>query len=200
MLVPALVLSGGASSRMGSPKALLRLGDRCFLSRVVGTLLEANVPEVIVVTGAHHDAIAGEVDRWPAEWPVRLLRNDAPATDQISSVRAGLTLIDRPGVAGVLIALVDHPLVTPATVVRLREAFASGHSPIVRPRLGGRHGHPVIFGREAFDALREPSPDGAKTVLRRFADRQRSVEVDDEGVLIDVDTPEDYERVRTRFT
>lgn len=199
MIVPALVLSGGASTRMGSPKALLRLGDRTFLARIVGTLLDAGVPEVIVVTGPHHDAIAAEAEGWPPAWPVRLVRNDAPGADQASSIRAGLALVDRPGVGGVIVTLVDHPLVAADTVTRLLAAFADGHPPVARPRVRGRHGHPVVFGREAFDALRAPSPDGAKSVLRRFAGRQRWVDVEDEGVVLDIDTPADYERARARF-
>ncbi len=70
---------------------------------------------------------------------------------------------------------------------------------MARPRVRGRHGHPVVFGREAFDALRAPSPDGAKSVLRRFAGRQRWVDVEDEGVVLDIDTPEEYARLRARF-
>lgn len=198
MPLPAIVLSGGASARMGSPKALLTLGGRTFLARVVGTLVSAGLDEVVVVTGVHHAEIAGEVDGWPPSWPVRVVRNDTPGADQLSSIRTGLALLDRPGVAGVLVALVDHPLVTQATVLDLCRAFAATHAPVVRPRYRGRHGHPVVFGREAFDALKAPAPDGAKAVLRRFADRQRWVDVDDEGSVIDIDTPEEYARAVSR--
>lgn len=199
MLLPAIVLTGGASTRMGAPKALLAPGGRSFLARVVGTLVDAGVEDVVVVTGPHHDAITAEVEAWPEGWPVRVVHNATPAGDQLSSIRAGLDVLDRPGVNGVLVALVDHPLVTVSTLARLREAFAAGGAPVLRPRCAGRHGHPVVFARETFDALRAASPDGAKSVLRRFADRQRWVDVEDEGVVIDIDTPEDYERVRARF-
>ncbi|MCU0257181.1 MAG: nucleotidyltransferase family protein [Vicinamibacterales bacterium] len=199
MLLPAILLSGGASTRMGSPKALLRAGARTFLERVATALLDGGADEVVVVTGAHHPQIAAEVDGWPASWPIRLVRNETPGADQLSSIQAGLALVDHPGADVALVALVDHPLVSAATVARLREAFGRTRAPVVRPRFLGRHGHPVVFGRETFEALRTPWPDGAKSVLRRFEDRQIWIDVDDEGVVLDVDTPEDYERVRARF-
>lgn len=199
MLLPAIVLSGGASMRMGTPKALLRLGGQTFLRRIVATLLEAGVDDVVVVTGVHHGDIAAEIETWPEGWPVRAVRNDTPGADQLSSMATGLALVDRPGVEGVMVALVDHPMVSAATVARLHASFAGRRAPVVRPRHLGRHGHPVVFARETFQALRDPSPDGAKSVMRRFADRQAWIDVEDEGVVLDIDTPDDYERLRARF-
>lgn len=199
MLVPGLVLSGGASSRMGTPKATLKAGGTSFLARAAGSLLEGGCEEVVVVTGSHHAEIVAEVDTWPGTWPVRVVRNTTPGGDQLSSIGTGLDLLDHPGIHGVVIGLVDHPFVAAATVARLREAFARTGAPVVRPRFGGRHGHPVLFGRAAFDALRAPSPDGAKSVLRLFASTQVWVDVDDEGVILDVDTPDDYARAVERF-
>jgi molybdenum cofactor cytidylyltransferase len=168
------------------------------LKRVAGTLIDGGADEVVVVTGVHHDEIAAEVDAWPAFWPVRMVRNDLPGADQLSSIQAGLAFVDHPGVVAVIVALVDHPLVGAATVSRLREAFGRTGAPVVRPRCQGRHGHPVLFARETFETLRAPSPDGAKSVLRRFADRQVWVDVDDEGIVIDIDTPEEYAQALSR--
>ncbi|HXH06129.1 MAG TPA: nucleotidyltransferase family protein [Vicinamibacterales bacterium] len=92
---------------------------------------------------------------------------------------------------------VDVPLVAPATVRALIEAWMQRRAPVVRPARGSRHGHPVIFDRAVFDELRRAvgEPDGARAVIRRHRARILDVAVADEGAFIDVDTPEDYRRL-----
>ena len=98
-----------------------------------------------------------------------------------------------------LVALVDHPFVTSATVAALVARFLSARAPVVRPVCQGRHGHPVIFAREVFDSLRAAREGGAKAVVRASAGRGLSVEVEDEGIWTDVDTPEAYRAALARF-
>ena len=123
--------------------------------------------------------------------------NPDPDRGQLSSLLAGLDAVDRPGVDAVLVTLVDVPLVAP---VGDRGAASAGRR-LAAPRSSGppvaaRHGHPVIFTRGVFAALRAADPAaGAKPVMRAFA--VEDVEIDDPGILRDVDTPEDYERLLT---
>ena len=92
-----------------------------------------------------------------------------------------------------MMAPVDAPLVTPATIAALVAAFDATAAAIVRPRHQGRHGHPVIFSSAVFDELRRANPaEGAKTVLRAHAVEIVDVDVEDPGVLADLDTPEAY--------
>ena len=195
--VPAIVLCGGASSRMGRPKALLDLGDETFLSHAVRILHDAGADDVVVVTGTHDEEIRAALDAAPlARVPgVRVVRNPDHALGQLTSLRIGLAVVDHPGVAAVVVALVDHPFVRPETVRLLIEAWTRTRAPVVRPRLRGRHGHPVVFGREVFDALRTaPVEAGARAVVRACGDRVLDLDTEDEGTCLDVDTPEDYVR------
>jgi CTP:molybdopterin cytidylyltransferase MocA len=191
-MIPALVLAAGASSRMGRPKALLPAGDRTFVRRVLDTLAEGGVPEAIVIVRPG----AAEVTREIALAGFgRAVVNVEPDRGQLSSLRVGLDAVDREAVDAVLVTLVDVPLVKPDTIAALIARARSSVAPILRAVHGGRHGHPVIFRRAVFAALRAADLGvGAKAVIR--AHQVEDVEVDDPGVFVDVDTPDDYARLR----
>ena len=194
IMVVGVILAAGASSRMGRPKALLPVGVDTFVTRVCRTLLEAGVDDVVVVAGAEHEAIAEAVVS--AGLPARIVENPRRDEGQLSSVLAGLAVADRPGVDAVLIHVVDAPLVRPDTVRAVLDAFLTTHAPVVRPEVGGRHGHPVLFARRVFDDLRRADPAvGAKAVVRAHAAGICNVRVDDDGACRDFDTPEDYARL-----
>ena len=96
-----------------------------------------------------------------------------------------------------LVTLVDVPMLSAATVAGVIDAWRGSRAPIVRPAVGTRHGHPVLFDRSLFAELREaPLDGGAKTVVRRHETRILHVVPPDEGCLQDVDTPEDYKALR----
>jgi len=181
---------------MGQPKALLpvRPGGESFVRHLAATLLEGGVIDVLVVGRPDDDALRAEVEN--LETRVRLVINAHADAGQLSSVIAGLNAADRPGVHGMLVTPVDVPLVLPGTVRALLTAFASHRAPVVRATYRGRHGHPVIFGRGVFDALRRANPAiGAKVVVQAHAREMVDLEVDDPGVLHDIDGPDDYARV-----
>jgi molybdenum cofactor cytidylyltransferase len=179
---------------MGRPKALLPIGDDTFVTRVCRTLLDAGVDDLVVVAGAEHQAVATAAAA--AGLRVRVVENTRRHEGQLSSLLAGLAVADRPGVDAVLVHLVDMPLVRPETARSVIDAFRRTRAPIVRPAVGGRHGHPVLFGRQVFDDLRRSDPSaGAKAVVRAHAAEVRDVPVDDEGALRDYDTPEDLARL-----
>src|SRR4030095_12555090 len=106
----------------------------------------------------------------------------------------------RDNVEAVMMTLVDLPLISAATVRAVREAFlANPRAPLVPPRRGERHGHPVIFSRSIFGELRRADPStGAKPVVHAHAAEEVNVDVDDEGAFIAIDTPEDCERFMHR--
>jgi molybdenum cofactor cytidylyltransferase len=182
---------------MGRPKALLTLAGETFLARVLRAIRDGGVSRTAIVTGTHHDAIAEHLAADPLARSALVIRNPDRAGDQLSSLRAALTALgDDPAIDGVLVALVDHPLIDADTVRALVHAHDASHAPIVRPVCDGRHGHPVIFGRDAFEMLRHGNlPDGAKGVLRAFSAREVLVPTTNAGVLVDVDTPDDYARL-----
>jgi molybdenum cofactor cytidylyltransferase len=166
---------------------------------VLSTLQRAGMTQAVVVTGTHHDAITDVLAASPAGRTARFVRNTTPGADQLSSLLCGLEAVDGPEVDGVLVALVDHPFVATSTVTAVVERFLSTRAPVVRPVCRGRHGHPVIFAREVFDSLRAARQGGAKAVVRAYAGRSLPVEVEDEGIWTDVDTPENYRAALARF-
>ncbi|MCU0250948.1 MAG: nucleotidyltransferase family protein [Vicinamibacterales bacterium] len=194
IMVVGIILAAGASARMGRPKALLPIGGDTFVTRVCRTLVEAGVGDLVVVVGAEHDAIAAAVDG--SGLRARVVENPRREEGQLSSVLTGLAVADRPGVDALLVHLVDAPLVRPDTVRAVLDAFLRTHAPIVRPAVGDRHGHPVLFARRLFDELRRADPAvGAKAVVQAHASEVCNVAVDDEGACRDIDTPEDFARL-----
>ena len=196
-MLAAIILAAGDSRRMGTPKALLPDPDgRPFVARLVRSFSAAGIDEIVVVTGVMHAAIADAIatDSPPAR-PL-CVRNPDPSRGQLSSLWAGLEAAIRSDTEGVLVTPVDIPMIRTATIRQVVDAWVRTHAPIVRPAVGGRHGHPVLFDRVTFDALREaPLTEGARVVVHANADRVVNVAVDDEGCLVDIDTPADYEAV-----
>jgi CTP:molybdopterin cytidylyltransferase MocA len=187
-MIVGIVLAGGASRRMGRPKALLDAGGESFLERAIGTLTAGGCDEVVVVLNSDDPEITELVPNAGA----RLTFGGGIGTEQVDSLRAGLQALP-PETSAVVALPVDHPLVQARTVAALVEAFRQSSAPIVRPVHGGRPGHPVLFAATVFDELLGGGlTDGARTVVRDHAAELEDVRVDDRGVLIDVDTPADY--------
>jgi molybdenum cofactor cytidylyltransferase len=194
-MIPAIVLAAGRSTRMGRPKALLPLGPGdTFLTRIVATFRDAEIEDVVVVVGHDAEALIDAFDRSPAV--ARFVVNPDYERGQLTSLAAGLRVVDRPGVVAALVTLVDVPLVQAATVRAVVERYRRTHAPIVRPVNAGRHGHPVLIDRSLFAALRAADPaHGAKAIIRAHASPAGDVEVDDEGAFTDVDTPAEYDAI-----
>jgi molybdenum cofactor cytidylyltransferase len=195
-MIPAIVLAAGKSSRMGRSKAALPLpGGDTFITRLVRTFKAASVEDVVVVVG--HDAKAVADAFAASDLVARFVENPDYEQGQLSSLLAGLRVVDRPGVVATLVTLVDVPLVGASTVRAVVDRYHATHAPIVRPVRGAAHGHPVLIDRSLFDALRRADPAvGAKAVIRANVSAAGDVVVDDDGAFADADTPEDYERLR----
>ena len=191
-VIPALVLAAGRSSRMGRAKASLPIGnEETFLTRIVRIFLEAGVEDVVVVVGHEADAIVGgfPADRLPA----RFVENREYDRGQLTSLVAGLSVIDRPGVSAVLVTLVDVPFVSAATVRAVVDCYRRTRAPVVRPTSGTRHGHPLLLDRSLFGELRAADPEsGAKPIVRAHASAAGDIAIADEGAFTDIDTAEEY--------
>jgi molybdenum cofactor cytidylyltransferase len=206
-VIPAIVLAAGQSSRMGRSKPNLPITQAApgrpenrdtFLTHIVATLLDAGIEDVVIVLGHEMDAVIRSFS--DSGLHARFVENVDYANGQLSSLIAGLRVVDRPGVVAALITLVDVPFVSAATVRAVIERYHRTHAPIVRPTRGGRHGHPLLIARSLFDELRHADPaEGARPVVRAHATPKGDVEVDDEGAFADVDTPHDYARVLSVF-
>lgn len=195
-MLSAVVLAAGESTRMGSPKALLLAPDgRSFVARVVHTLLAAGLMDVLVVTGSQHAAIQAALREAGLADAVRLALNPEPSRGQLSSICTGLDACAE-SAEGLLMTLVDVPMLKSSTILAVVDAWRAARAPIVRPIVDGRRGHPVIFDRRVFDELRQaPLNSGARAVVRAHWSESLDVPVDDRGCLLDVDTPADYDRL-----
>jgi molybdenum cofactor cytidylyltransferase len=199
-VIRAIVLAAGASSRMGQAKAALPLGrtGETVVARVVRTLLRGGLPDVVVVAGAHIDAVRMAMPRH--EPRARVIEHAGWQQGQLSSLLAGLDAIDDPLLEAALVTLVDVPLVLPSTVSAVVAEWRRTRAAIVRPAApstvdagGERHGHPVIFDRSVFGDLRAADLSaGAKSVFAKH--RVLNVEVKDPGAFEDIDTPGDYQK------
>lgn len=202
MRAAGLILAAGRSSRMGRPKALLELDQRSFLERLLCAMAEAGLADVVVVTGEHDLLIRAHLSAGvrPPGCTVRVVTNPTPERGQLSSLLVALevveTLPDR--VDAVVVTPVDHPRVGAGTIRALLDAASTSGAPVTRPVRAGRHGHPVVFGREAFEMLRAaPLEQGARAVVRGLGPRVCEVEIGDPGIDDDIDTPEDYRRLQS---
>ena len=195
-MISGIILAAGASVRMGQPKAAMPFGQmgETILSRIVSTILSGGATEVVVVGGAHIDAVRAA--RPVREARARVIEHTGWPQGQLSSLLAGLASIDGPQLEAVIVTPVDVPLVRASTVEAVIAEWRRARAPIVRPTAGDRHGHPVIFDRSVFADLRAADPKvGAKAVFATHRDRVLNVEVTDAGAFEDIDTPEDYQRL-----
>src|SRR5918993_3593994 len=135
-MIGAIVLAAGASARMGQPKAALLLGQtgETLVARVIRVLLSGGAPDVVVVAGAHVDAVRSAMP--VHESRARVIEHAGWQQGQLSSLLAGLTAIDHPLLEGALVTLVDVPLVTPPTVAAVIAEWRRTRAPIVRPSQG----------------------------------------------------------------
>ncbi|MSV34934.1 MAG: nucleotidyltransferase family protein [Bryobacterales bacterium] len=190
-MIAGIILAAGASSRMGSPKALLDYRGETFAGRLVRVLSGACDP-VIVALGYHADAIRPVI-----EGVARMVINPAPERGQLSSLQTALAALP-PDADGFAFIPVDSPAVEPATVERLREVFLKRGSAtrFVIPRFQGKRGHPVFATRAiAEELLALPATARTSDVVHRYVPATVYVDVDDPGILVDIDDPAAYRQV-----
>jgi molybdenum cofactor cytidylyltransferase len=199
----AVILAAGESTRMGREKALLPWPPaepgsgtgQTFLSAAIDALSDFN-DMVIVVVGKNESALAPVV--YTAGESV--VRNPTPEHGQFSSLQVGLREVLNRGRDAAMITLVDRPPVAAATLQALRSGFADAATKgkwAVVPEYDGKHGHPIVVGREMIEAfLRAPATATARDIEQQNAARIAHIPVNDALVVLNVNTPEDYAALR----
>ena len=188
--VDGVVLAAGRSSRMGEPKPALDAGGASFIERAVGALRDGGCRDVLAVVSPDEGA-AGAL---AAQAGARVVMNTAADSEQIDSLRLALRNLN-PGARGVVVLPVDHPLATSSTVRALIDGWNGAGAPLARASHHGIPGHPTLFAAALFDELLQGDlPEGARSVVAAHAHEALDVPVDDPGVTLDVDTPDDYRR------
>ena len=187
----ALILAAGFSSRMGRCKALLPIDGQPLIARLVATFRQAGIDRIGVVTGHYAD----ELEPVLRELGVDAIANPAYERGMYSSVQAGIAALPEDVTACFLLP-VDIPLVRPATIAALAAHFAAHAAPITYPRFGGRRGHPPLIARTLYAEILAGKGDGGlRALLQKHQANAADVDVLDEGVVLDMDTPEDYEQL-----
>jgi molybdenum cofactor cytidylyltransferase len=177
---------------MGSCKQLLPLGDRPLIRRCLDGIIAAGVGEIVVVVGAGGDEVAAAV----RHLPLTVVRNPDPASDMAASVRLGLQAVPA-AATGVFIALADHPLVASETYRTLLLRHEEEPQAILIPVHEGQKGHPTLFPRPLLEGLATHAT--LRDIVRAHPGQVRQVPVADRGVILDIDTPEDYREVLRAF-
>lgn len=194
MRVIAVLLAAGEGRRMGTAKALLRVGQESFLEACVRALSRPGVEGVVVVLGHQAERVRALLPATPA---VTAAMNPRYRDGMLGSVHAGLDAAEARGADAILLHPVDHPWAEPETVDRVVAALAAG-AKVAVPSYEGRRGHPGGFARAAFAALRAAPPDaGARAVLARHPDWVVHVE-GGPGCVRGVNTPKDLARLQRR--
>ena len=190
-MIVAVVLSAGASTRMGSPKALLPVEGVPFIERIVRALERADVDKTLVVLGYNADAMREAI----AYLGVDTVVNPDYARGQLSSLQTAIRALHGEAVEAILVHLVDHPFIESEVVNRMIGAFRAQAKLIVVPRFAGRRGHPVLFSSKLFPEFLAASLEtGAKPVVRGHPEETLELETGEEGILIDIDTPAEYRK------
>jgi molybdenum cofactor cytidylyltransferase len=213
-MLAAVILSGGASSRMGSPKALLAYQGRPFLEHLLEVTVHPKIGVRRVVLGAHAEPIAKNIALAADE----IVINRDWETGQLSSIQAairslpagaGLPAAGPPaettkdgatqGTDGLLLCLIDHPLITSDLVNDLIGQFCAAPGKIVLPVYNGRRGHPVIFPAALYDELlHAPTDKGARAVVWAHVADVLEVPTNEEGCILNLNDPETLLRATGR--
>jgi molybdenum cofactor cytidylyltransferase len=193
--ISAIILAAGYSKRMGALKPLLKLGDRTVLERVIGLFSGSGIKDVIVVVG--HGA--SQTIPIAHECGAQAVMNRQFDQGMFSSVQEGVRALSAESRAFFMLP-VDIPLVCPQTIKELLEAYYRGMGKIVFPTFLGKRGHPpLVDTRYRNEILSHSGEGGLRAILRNHEDQSIEIEVADEMILFDLDTPADYEAVLARF-
>ena len=190
-MLAAVILSGGASRRMGSPKALLPFQGRPFLEHLLDITKHPKIGVRRVVLGAHAEHIGKEIALNPEEVVV----NERWERGQLSSIQEALRSLPE-GTDGILLCLIDHPLISRGLVYGLVDQFYATHAPVVLPVFEGRRGHPVIFSASLYqELLNAPLELGARSVV--WAHETEVVEhiTMEEGCVVNLNDPGAFARI-----
>lgn len=190
----AVLLAAGFSSRMGKCKALLDIEGTSALRRASLSMHLAGVGDLVVVTGCYRE----DVEIESARCGIRTVFNEHFEKGMFSSVQTGAAAISQ-GADAFFLLPVDIPLVRPATYAALREAFLKNtNMAVVIPSFRGRMGHPPLISSKLIPEILEWGGDGGlRAILDRHQKETLILEVPDEGTVLEMDTPEEYETLKS---
>lgn len=196
--VGAIVLAAGQSSRMGTSKMALPWGNSTVLETTISNIMQAGIVDILVVTGGYKN----EVESLPLLAQNSRVHNpNYAAGEMISSVKLALKIVNELEwhSDGILVIPGDMPLIDPTLVKRCLNEWMETSNLIVAPRFQGQRGHPVIFPFDIFQQFETlPAHKSPRDLLKAKSNRFRMYEEADGAVIIDIDTPAEYEQYRPK--
>jgi molybdenum cofactor cytidylyltransferase len=188
IMINAIVLAAGQSKRMGKLKPLLRFKDQTFLEHIISVLKNCDVDKITVVLGAGADKIKQSADLLGTN----IVINKDYQKGQLSSLIAAIKQIPQDTQA-ILLCLVDNPFITEEVINKIVRKFKETNSPIIVPVFDKKRGHPTLFSKSLFnELLNAPQDKGARHVLYSNEDKVLEIEVSERGILIGINTEDDY--------
>jgi molybdenum cofactor cytidylyltransferase len=189
----AIILAAGYSSRMAAFKPLLPLGHSTVIETALSTFLHANINDITVVIGHRADDLKPVLDRSNVRW----IYNERYGEGMYSSVISAISELSlRTGVKGVFLLPADMPLVKSLTIEKIMMAYSRFGSHIFYPTYLKQRGHPPLITSDLLPGiLAWDGPGGLQSFLERHEVEACEVEVQDKGILMDIDTPEDYSEI-----
>ena len=186
-----IILAAGASSRLGTPKQLLKFQGKTLLRRAVDAAIETNF-KTVVVLGANFEAIKAEIE----DLEIEICFNENWQDGMSSSLKTGLhkLLEIAPNLSAVIVSLCDQPFVNSKVFTDLAETYKKTNAPIVACEYGQTVGVPALFSSSVFDELLNlSSENGAKKIIKKYISKVEKISVPQ--AEIDIDTHEDYQKI-----
>jgi len=195
VMISGLVLAAGESRRMGSPKPLKKIAGKTFLWYIINQLKLAQIRDVVVVLGSKAENIQSNC----GVAPVRFVVNHNYHLGQFSSLQTGIRSLDDKS-EGALVCLVDQPHIKADWIQKLIAIYEQTNQSIIVPVHQGRRGHPVFYSSSLFAEICAMAPTvNARTLYSQHSQDIAEADVEDAGILLDVDTPDDMKQILSYF-
>ena len=199
-MISAVILAAGESRRMGKQnKLLLPVGGEALLIKLVKSVCDSDVGQVLVVIGHEAEKIRRELNTFPLSF----VYNPNFSEGMTTSIKSGVKAIS-PDCDGLLICLADMPFIKNSDINKLIHAYVQNRIKekrlIVVPVFKGQQGNPVLFSSEfRNDILEHKKGSGCRGVIMNYPESVKEIEMDNDNMLLDVDTLEDYQSVSESF-
>jgi molybdenum cofactor cytidylyltransferase len=188
--IAGIVLAAGGSTRFGEPKQLLDWYGVPLVRFIADLVREGGCDPILVITGSDHDSISPVL----TDGQVEVICNTGWQSGQSSSVRSGINALPE-HIGGVIFTLVDQPCIPPDLFQVLKMKHARTQASIILPQVDGKNGNPVLFDQRVFEELTQLEGDaGGRMLFERYP--PVTVEWDDPASQMDIDTPDDYQKIR----
>jgi molybdenum cofactor cytidylyltransferase len=178
---------------MGQLKQLLPIHNKPIIRHCLDNLLAAGIKDIVVVLGPRGDEMLDSIK----EIPIQIVFNRNPESEMAESVRIGNRAVAEKS-SGVIVCLSDHPMVSVDTLIILMQCFLETPDKIIIPVYKEKRGHPTLFPKHIIEEIFEQNT--LRDIIQIDESRLRFLDVQDEGVVLDIDTKKDYERIYKKYS